>query len=464
MTVASLVTYLLIPVFNRLIGIELTPSLDWYDLLIALLVGVVAGLYPALVTAKFKTIDILRATGQSSGKLWVRKALMVAQFLITVFLISTSLIMRDQLNFLTSKDLGFNYEAKIATRLQAAPDANRLSQLVATGMENGKILKSRLEQYPEISEIGMGSHMFGTSGWANVAYTDHKDVFRRFRFLVVDAYYLPAFGIEMVEGRAFEPGNGLDERQSVILNGKAVELFGLEDPIGKKLPGNEFGDHQIIGVTENFHFTSLHSEIEPLVIVQNIMPIAVGLSDGDFGDTVVPKLVFTYTGSNLQRATEILQQEWEAVFPDERWNYQFLDQQIQNQYENEVRMGRLITVATVISIVIAALGLLGLSMLVANSKEKEIGIRKVMGASPISIFGLMARGFSIQVVIAIVLSIPVTYWLMEQWLQNFAYRTNIGVELFVYSGLMTIVISIIVISYHTLKAAMVNPIQSLRTE
>ncbi|MEQ9007192.1 MAG: FtsX-like permease family protein, partial [Ekhidna sp.] len=198
--------------------------------------------------------------------------------------------------------------------------------------------------------------------------------------------------------------------------------------------------------------------------VQNPIPILMGISDLDINDSFIPKLVFRYNGSNLLKATEILQQEWESVFPNESWNYEFVDERIKSQYESEARMNKLITVATFLSIIIAALGLLGLSLLVVNSKVKEIGIRKVMGASPISIFGLLAKGFSIQITIAIILSIPLTILLMNRWLDNFAYRTEIGAGLFVLSALTSIIVAGAVISYQTMRASKVNPVESLRAE
>lgn len=468
MLIGGTVSYLLIPAFNALTGTEIFFQFEWWHLgvyfLIALLIGSIAGSYPAFILSGHKTINILRGGNQSSGNLTARKGMVVLQFLITVFLITTTLIMQKQVQYLQNKDIGVNYKAVISTQLYAEPSADRLSQTIATGMENGELLKARLETYPEISNVAMGSHVFGTSGWANLAYTDDKGVFRWFRMLAVDENYLDAFGITVIEGRGFEKGNGLDKRQSVILNQAAVKHFGLENPIGAKLPGNEFEDHQIIGVTEDFHFTSLHSEVEPLVIVQNIIPIASGVSDADFADDITPKLVFTYNGSNLQDATDILKKEWESVFPNESWNYNFIDDQIKSQYESEAKMNKLIGVATALSIIIASLGLLGLSLLVVNSKVKEIGIRKVMGATPVSIFRLLAKSFSIQLLIAIVLSVPLTIWLMSQWLENFAYRVDIGVGLFALSGVSAMLIAFLVISYHTLKAARINPVNSLRSE
>ncbi len=467
MFIGATIAILLIPTFNRLTGTVIFYEFQWIHLLsfvgIGLLIGVISGLYPSVILSGFKIIKVLQGN-LKFGNLTARKGLVIVQFIITVFLISTTLIIRKQVNYLKDKDLGINYKTVISTQLNADPSAQRISQIISTGMENGALLKARLEKHPEITKVAMGSHVFGTSGWANLAYTDNKGIFRWFRMLAVDPHYLDAFAIKIKEGRSFEVGNGLDQRQGVILNETAVKHFGLDNPIGKKLPGDDFGEHQIIGVVEDFHFTSLHTAIEPLVIVQNIVPIAQGISDADILDSIVPKLVFTYTGPNLAEAPEILKREWESIFPNEGWNFNFIDDQIRAQYESETRMNRLVTIATFLSIIIAALGLLGLSLLVVNSKIKEIGIRKVMGASPIAIFKLLAKDFSIQIVIAILLSVPITLLLINDWLNNFAYRTNIDASLFVISGLVSIMVAFLVISYHTMRASKVNPVTSLRTE
>ena len=331
-------------------------------------------------------------------------------------------------------------------------------------MENGEILKSKLAKRPEIAQIGMGSHVFGSNGWAHYGFNDKEGNFKRFRLLVADPAYLELFNIQMAEGRSFEEGNSLDQRQGVLLNPAAVTLMELENPVGAQLPSEEFGDHQILGVTDDFHFSSLHSSIEPLLIVQNPLPILMGISDLDINDSFVPKLGFRYQGSNLLDATKQLQEDWEASFPNERWNYEFVDERIKSQYESEARMNKLITVATILSIVIASLGLLGLTLLIVNSKVKEIGIRKVMGASVFSIFKLLAKSFSIQILIAIIASIPLTIWLMNNWLENFAYRITLGADLFIVSSLAALIVASLVIGYHTIRASRVNPVESLRNE
>ena len=306
--------------------------------------------------------------------------------------------------------------------------------------------------------------MFGNTGWANLAYTDDVETFRRFRLLAVDPYYLKTFNIRVKEGRTFDPNSGLDERQSIILNQAAVDYFGILDPIGKRLPGNDFGDHAIIGVTNNFNYSSLHSTVEPLVITQNIVPIFQGVSDNDFGDSPIPKLAFRYSGAPLTQVKNILEKEWENIFPGEELNFSFVEENMRFQYENENRMSRLVTVSTILSIIIASLGLLGLTVLVINSKIKEIGIRKVIGASEITIFRLLASSFSLQLLLGIALSIPITYWLMNRWLNDFAYRINIGVDMFALGALISITIAFLVISFHTIRASMINPVESIRAE
>lgn len=468
MFLGTVAAILLIPTFNRLTGVSLVYAFEWWHLslylFISLMIGLLAGGYPAVVISGFRIMNILRGSLLSGGGLYVRKGLVVAQFLITVFLLSTTLVMKKQVKYLEQADLGHNHEAMISTQLPRDPEAQRLSQQIQSGMDYGDLLQAALASYPEISGVAKGSHVFGTDGWAGLAYTDDKGVFRRFRLLVVDHNYLEAFGIEMVEGRGFEAGNGMDQRQSVVLNETAARYFDLENPVGARLPGNDFGEHRIIGVAKDFHFTSLHSDIEPLVIVQNILPIAKGISDSSIGDSLIPKLVFTYSGPNLNRGTEILKQAWEATFPNESWNFEFISENLKAQYDSEVRMNKLITVSTILSIVIAGLGLLGLIMLVVNARVKEIGIRKVMGASSLAIFGLLSRGFVWQLLMAIALSIPLTLWMMTRWLENFAYRTSIGAELFLFSGVVSAAVAGLVIVYHTIRAMRINPVQSLRDE
>ncbi len=459
----------LIPTFNRLTGTEILLTFEWWHLsvyvIVGLLIALLAGAYPAFVLSAQKSLSMFRGSGFHPKNQLVRNGMVLFQFMITVFLISSTLIMRDQVNYLQNKNLGYQHEAVVSVKLFADPGAQRTTEIIETGFDNGELLKARLSQYPEVSKIGMGTHVFGTPGWASLAYTQDDGTFRRFSLLIVDPYYFQTFNIKMKEGRAFDPESALDQRQSVIINESAADYFGYSNAVGEKLPGNkEFGDHQIIGVTNNFHFSSLHQDIEPLIIVQNPLPIFQGVSDGDFRDSLVPKLVFTYTGSNLLYVREILEENWSSSFPNESLQFDFVSEQISALYESEARMNKLVVIATILSILIAILGLLGLTVITANSRIKEIGIRKIMGADTLSIFSLLSKKFIVLLVIGTLASVPITIFIMRGWLENFAYHVEIGFIQFVLGATLSIVIAGIVILYHTIRTVRVNPISSLRDE
>ena len=467
MIAGIVLTFVSVSSFNDLTGANI--SLDfqpWHLVLyvsLAAMIGIASGIYPAFVLSKLKIVSILRGSNLSN-KNHFRKGMVVFQFFVTVFLISSTMIMNKQLDFMHSKDLGYQYEAVASIPLYPDPSSESLSEYVESAMLKGNLLREKLMQYPSISDIGMGTHVFGTPGWGNMAFTDDTETFRRFRLLAVDPYYLNTFKIHVKLGRGFEPGSSVDKKEGIILNQAAVDYFGLVNPLDEKLPSREFGEHTIIGVTENFNFSSLHEAVEPLIITQNIDILSPGISDNDFGDSPAPKIVFRYTGSQLSEIKSILDKEWKSTFPEEDLNLGFVEENMQFLYESEQRMGRLVFIVTVISIIIASLGLLGLTVLVTNSRIKEMGIRKVVGASDSTIFGLLARSFSLQLGLGIVFSIPVTYWLMAKWLNDFAFQIPLTPWLFLASAVISIGIAFAVISYHAVKATHVNPVESLRAE
>lgn len=462
-------TFLMLPVFNELAQTNLIMPVDFtaigFALLLALVIGVLSGIYPALILARFKVISVLRGGSQSGGgKQLARKGMVVFQFLLTVFLISSTLIMRKQLDFLQSRDLGYEYNAMVTVPLYPSPEANRTVQRINTALDNGNLLIGELNRNPDFTDFAMASHMFGTAGWSQIGFNADNGNYLSFNLLIVDANYLSAFDIKMAEGRDFDPSLESDKMTGVIINKAAAEYFGFENPIGAKLPDAEFGEHIIIGVTEDFNYSSLHEGIEPLVMVQNPLPIFSGIDDYNSSDSIIPKLVFRYTGSNLTAVDDLLKPAWTRLFPTQELNFSFLEERLQNQYQNEARVNKIVTIATVLSVLIASLGLLGLTILVVNTKIKEIGIRKVLGASPKVIFGLLFKGFSIQLLIAVLLSVPVTWYLMKGWLEGFEYRIGMGADMFVVSALLALTIMLAVVSYHVIRASKANPVRALRTE
>lgn len=460
--------YLLLPWFNQLAQVQVSLSFEpWHLLLylsLVLVVGVASGIYPAFVLARQKITQILKGTHAGKQKHQIRKGLVVFQFAITVFLISSTLIMQQQLQYLQSKDLGYDYQATVSVPLYADPASNGLGEVFLSAFQKGELLKEQLTSYPEVSKIGMGSHVFGTPGWAQLSFTDDEEVFRNFRLLVVDPYYFETFSIEVKDGRAFDPERESDARSAVIINQAAADYFGFANPLGSSLPGAEFEEHSIIGVTENFHFASLHTDIEPLIIVQNPVVAFSGISDVGFDDNPTPKLVFRYSGSQLADVKRILDEEWATIFPEEDLNFSFVEENMAALYDSEARLKRLVMVATILSVIIASLGLLGLTVLVVNSRLKEISIRKVIGATEQSLFVMLARSLSLQLFLGIIISVPITLWLMQSWLAGFAFQVKLGPGMFLLSALISILVALLVVSYHTLRAAKANPITTLRSE
>ncbi len=458
--------FILLPTFNELIGTDVALLVKpWYILPfigLVLVIGIVSGMYPAIVLAGFKTIAILAGRKVTNSNHYIRKAMVVFQFVATIFLISSTIVMSQQLNYLRSKDLGFNYNTVVSVQLTSGSSASSLGAAIATSFENGALLKEKLSQYPDINAIGMGSHVFGTTGWGQLGFTDDNNSFRQIRVLVADPAYFETFAIDVEKGRKFKAASDLDQRQSVIVNEKAANYFGLSEPIGKKLPNQKFGDHTIIGVTNDFNFASLHNDVEPLVIVQNIDILMPGVSDVGFNDSPIPKLIFRYNGSQLSQMKTQLEQAWEATFPAEELSFSFIEENMRNLYANEERMSRLVTLSTMLSIIIASLGLLGLTVLVVNTKVKEIGIRKVVGASNWTIFKMLSKGFSIQLLLGAIISIPITYVFMSDWLSDFSFRINIGADVFIWSTIVALFIAFIAISFNTFKAAFANPVDALK--
>ncbi len=462
-------TYATLPVFNELAQTNLIFPTDAMTIGFAaplgFVIGVLSGIYPAFVLAKFSVISVLRGSSESGrGKQLAQKGMVIFQFLLTVFLISSTLIMRQQLEFLQNKDLGYEYDAVVTVPLYPAAEANRTSQRISTALENGEMLIGELSRNPQLVDFAMGSHVFGTPGWASFGFTAKNGNYLTANLLITNPNYFRAFGIKMIDGRDFDPELETDKTQGVIINQAAVEYFGFDNPIGAKLPSDEFGEHRIIGVSEDFNFSSLHQGVGPLVIAQNPLPIFSGIADCNSGDSRIPKLVFKFKGSNLSAVNELLSPAWNKIFPSEELNFSFMEERLQAQYQNEARVNKIVTIATVLSIIIASLGLLGLTIMVVNTKIKEIGIRKVLGASPRVIFNLLFKGFSIQLLIAVILSVPITWYLMKGWLEGFEYRINIGAEMFMLSGLLALSIMLAVVAYHVVRASRANPIKALRTE
>jgi putative ABC transport system permease protein len=411
---AFLLSQIMLPLFNELTGknfpatVLLEPSFLLVSIVTLLVIAVLAGAYPAFAITSFKPVTVLKGNFKTSGRgIWLRKGLVVFQFAISIILITGTIIIVKQLNYIQAKNLGYDKEQVIHMPLDSLTEVSYASfknelQRTGTAVEVGRGSES-----PVQVQAGYTINTKGNAG-QGVVITG----------LLVDHTYLPTVGLELLYGRNFTESEWdrhvRDTTYTFILNEAAVRALFLEpsEAVGKiaDMGGRE---GEIIGVAKDFHFNSLHREINPLVIFQEdqFSKIFIRLPEGSIEE-------------NVAKVREI----YSKLYTHRPFEFQFLDEQYQDLYDNEQRLGSVFVVFATLAIIIACLGLLGLVSFSAAQKTKEIGIRKVMGATPTSIVVLITSDFTKLVLVSIVLGLPFAYWIMEQWLSAFAYKTEIGIS------------------------------------
>ncbi|MGC4035891.1 MAG: ABC transporter permease [Chitinophagaceae bacterium] len=440
---------LLLPWFNALSGRELQfsfsqyPELGWMIIALTLLVGILAGSYPALILSGFKPVEVLKSKVKVGGSNFFTKALVTLQFALSTALIIATLIILEQKNYMSTKNPGFSKENVVMIDADQS-DTKKIYPL----------LKQELSERPDImgvacSEVGLGDG----AGWSRTGFEyngSHKEVYEYF----VDHDYIPVMGMKIIAGRNFDPKNSLDTTTSVIINEEMVKDFGWtnETAVGQQLKGYmEIKTPVVIGVVKNFNFRPLTEKIEPQLFHQ-------------FADYTPFKFFVRIKPGNPAPAIAAMQKAWNHAEPVIPFKYVFLDESLDNFYKSEQRWSNIVGWAGGISIFLACLGLFGLTALAVVNRTKEIGIRKVLGASIISIVSLLSKDFVRLIVIALVVATPVAWYFMNKWLNGFAYRINIGWLVFAATGLFAIMIALITIGVQALKAGMANPVKSLRTE
>ncbi len=439
-----------LPYFNEFFGLEV--QLDWGDPTIwmffaMVMAGVVmlSGLYPAYLLSSFKPVQALRGKIFSFGRhLWLRKGLVVIQFVISIFMIISTLLISQQLRFVFEKDLGFDQEAVVLV------DANN-SEIA----ENEALFKEQLRANPLVQAMAsMTGPPGGFHDATSVKITGREDEFR-LRTAFVDEGYVETFGMEMVNGRNFSKDFSTDLNQTAILNETAVRELGwtTENAIGKvlRLPMFDSTDRRVIGVVKDYHFASLKDQIEPLVI-------ALSESSWMYG--------IKLQGGNLQEGLAAVQGIWETLAPNNPFAYEFMDDTMNHLYAQEQKQRRVFSVFAGMSIFLACLGIFGLVFHAALNRKKEFGIRKVLGARPGQILHLISQEFLLMIGIACLVAIPLTWFFMANWLEAFAYRIALGAYwyLFLAGGIMAMVIALGTITLQALRTARANPVESLRYE
>jgi putative ABC transport system permease protein len=449
-------TQVALPLFNELTGkaISFNSISLWTTSLvligITLITGLLAGSYPAFYLSSFQPVQVLKGKlNLNNASSWLRQSLVVFQFMIAITLVCGMLIISKQLNFMQQKDLGFNAESKIV-----------LPMRTAYARQQYEALKNELSREGLMTSISAAEYLPGSTIWSDMAfYTEGGDMNKAIlvRRNTVDYGYVELMGIKLIAGRSFTENRAMDSQQKVLINQTSAEKFGFtpEEAVGEKLyfewQGQKY-TFEIIGVMADYHQNSLKEKIIPILFEMSPDPTQYG------------HLVATIPTDNFNETVSKVESTWKRLVQDTPFEYEFLDQTIQKQYDEDKKISKIISTFTVIAMLISCLGLYGLSTYMTERRFKEIGVRKVLGANVGQIVSLMSKEFIKLVIIAFVISVPLGWYAMTKWLEGFAYKINISIDVFLYAGGAAIIIALLTVSFESLKAASTNPVNALRSE
>lgn len=442
---------LLLPSFNLLAGKEiaynifLTGTVAWF-LLIATGVGLLAGIYPAVVLSSYKPVTVLKGAFSSSNKgLFLRRGLVVFQFVITIVLIAGVMIVYYQLLYLQDRDLGFKKDQQMVVEFGAVKNIK----------DKWNDIRQQVLNVPGVSGVTFSSAIPGraqNSAYSNIEMKNGEMQASNINLYFVDYDFIKQYQIQVLAGRAFSSEMSTDSTQAMLVNEAAVASLGYSKPeeiIGKKF--SQWGrEGKIIGVIRNFNYRSLREKVEPL---------SMRIEPGAFNPVSI-----TVDPRNVKKVIAGVEAIFNRYAPEGRFDYSFVDEVFDNQYRGEYRFGRLVLTFAILAIFLATLGLLGLISYIVIQRTKEIGIRKVLGASVSNILLLLSRDFIKLIIVALLVATPLAWYLMYRWLQDFAYRINVPWWVFLLAGSVAVVIALVTVSIQTMKAAMTNPVKSLRTE
>jgi len=455
MLLAVGIAELVLPYFNAIAGktfsltSQLSNGLFFYLIGFSLLVGIISGSYPALYLSAFNPLKIIKGeskSGKSSFTL-LRKILVVVQFSVSIFLLVGTIIVSNQLNFALNKSLGFDKEQVVVLPIHNGNVRNNYESVKAQILKDKNVISAT-------ACYGLPGHIIAMDGIQVSGTEDSKGI----RVIVADQDYIKTLGMNIVAGRDFSKDFKTDETNAYVINESAVNFLGFgssEDAIGKDLNWSVWGTDsvkhgKIIGVVKDFKIASIHNKIEPVVIQyyqQAFSSFAVRIKSSDIKSTL----------ANLKTM-------WKRILPEWPFEYSFLDQDFAKLYNTEQRLSEIVTTFSFLAIFIACLGLLGLVSYATEMRSKEIGIRKVLGASSSQIIKLIIKEFTLLILISNIIAWPVAYLVISNWLENFAYRVNLNIWVFLLSAGIVLLIALFTVSFQSIKAANSNPVKVLKYE
>lgn len=450
---ALVIAQLALPVFNTLLNKNLTlnflqnPEIILGFVVVTLVVGLLAGLYPAFFLSKFKPIQVLKGKVVSGRQgVSLRQGLVVVQFSISIILITSTFIVRDQIHFMRTQDLGFNKDQLVVVSIRGSEGTNRYETIKQRLSQNSNVLSVSASAEP----IGRGQSVVATlpEGWNENQITSVTTI-------IADEDFINTHQIKLLNGRNFVANSVSDRDHAFIVNEAAVKMFGWKDnasAVGKKLNWGLGKEGNVIGVVSDFHYFSLHKQVDPLIIH----------NDPESYSYLTVRI--NPDGNDWQRALTTLESEWRSLGMKGEFDYFFLDDDFARQYQTDQQLKSFISYFSVLAIFIGCLGLYGLAAYSTEQRAKEIGIRRVLGASVPGLVALMSKDFLKLVLIANLFAWPAAWYILNQWLSNFAFHINISVAVFFLAGFIALLIAWFTVGFESTKAALSNPVDSLRNE
>ena len=440
--VGTALAEILLPVFNGFVHQKLTLAYfgDWWVLLLLLgIVGLIAGSYPALVLSRFQPVLAMKGEARLGRRNLLTRTLIILQYAASIALIIGTGVMLQQQDYVKNKNLGFNKE-------QVA--------IIKANRQLAKPYKEAIVNDSRIAGVTITDRTL-IDGYSSTRFKFPDGSMITVKVIGVDVDYLSTLEIPLLAGRNFSEDHPSDLTKAVLVNETLAKKLGVENPVGETLMGfrrdGGFRDPVVIGLVRDFHIMSLHNQIEPLALL---------MEKYNYG----PFLLIRMRSGQIFETIGMLKNTWEKVAPNTPFELSFLDENLNQQYANEVYWFRVLSHSALVAVLLSCLGLFGLASLAVARRTKEIGIRKVLGASVHHVMWLFSRDFIKLLLVANIIAYPVAYWMMNQWLTNFAYRIELGIGVFGIAGILTLLVALLTVNFQTLKAARRNPVDALRDE
>jgi putative ABC transport system permease protein len=453
---------LLLPHFNYLtdasLQLSFDPTLIVSLLILTTVIVIFAGAYPAFFMSKFSAVQAFKGEVKTGGKNRLRHTLVFIQFSISIAFIAMTIIMGHQMQFIFNQNLGMDGDQVIEISVDIRDD---------TGAITTGILREELKNNPNVLSVAGSANGFNDywmrAGWADQS--DPNQKWERIYFNTVSYDFLKTLGIGLADGRSFSREFQGDEDRSLVVNEAFVKYMGWENAIGKELPGGGFADNVIIGVVKDFNYASLHEEIKPLILSMNpFIIIKRGVYCSIPTWVTVQKVLVKIAPGDIQQTIKEVETAWNSVIPDKQFDFTFIDDSIEKKYQNDRRWNSVVQSSSIMAIVIATLGLFGLSTLEVSHRTKEIGVRKVLGASTKNLIVLLSKQITILVIVSNLVAWPTAWYLMSKWLENFAYKASISPLSMGIAGVSALLVAWFTVGFLSWRAANTNPVKTLRSE